>query len=545
MQAEWKIGMGAVVLAAVVAVDAMGQDVAELIKATRSSDSSLRLSAISHLGLVGEKHPEAVQTLARLLKDEAPAVRAHAVEALGEIGQPAAAMVPAMVDLVTDPDPSVRREAIDAVRKIRPGPQVTVPLMVKVLQNADDAARIRAIAALADQGKAAVPGLIEALKHPQARYWACLTLHEIGPEARPAVPALIPLLADDLPDVRREAILVLAAIGPAAEPAIPQLAAALNNQLDRVPATYALGRIGKVPDDVQATIQRNLTAEDRMLGAVSLWTLAKLHPDDENQVRQAVETLAGQLINKDRRIRSAAAQLLVDLNPPARISQPIFKKVMDDADAETLDTVLDALAGQGERVLPRLIEAMNNKGARLRVAAILARIGPKAKPAVPALIEAIQDERATTRNEVLFALAAIGPDAQEALPAVTRALKDEDPNVRYSACYALGRMGPSAKAAKPELQKCLDSDDEFLAMAGAWSLAQIDPACPETAPKSVPVLVRGLADSEAITRIQAAESLGRLGPLAKPALPALKAAREDPNQDVRAAVAAALERIGN
>jgi HEAT repeat protein len=80
-------------------------------------------------------------------------------------------------------------------------------------------------------------------------------------------------------------------------------------------------------------------------------------------------------------------------------------------------------------------------------------------------------------------------------------------------------------------------------VAGAWALARIDPACAATAPKSVPVLVKALGDSEAMARRHAAESLGRLGPLAKPAVPALKAALKDPDDDVQAAAAAALERI--
>lgn len=544
MHMNLKIAACAVLMGTLFAVSASAADVAGLIKATEASDPSARLAAISQLGLVGAGHPEAVTTLASLLKDESSAVRAHAVEALGEIGQPALAVTPAIVELLADTDPVVCREAIDAIRKIRPGAQVTLPLLVKVLQGADDAARIRAIAALADLGKAAVPGLIEALDHSQGKYWACLVISEIGPDASEAVPALTKLLSDEMPDVRRETILALAAIGPASASAVPQLAAALNNKLDQTVATYALGRIGGVPDDVQAKIRQNLTGEDRVLAAVSHWTLAKLHPEDENHVRQTVDILAEQLKNKQRRIRSAAAQLLVDLNPPPSISQPILEKVVEGADAETLDAVLDALASQGERVLPRLIQALQRKEVRFRAAAIVARIGPKAKPAVPALIEALQDDNAATRNEVLFALAAIGPEAQAAATAVIRALNDEDAKVRYGACYALGKMGPPAIDAKAALQKCLDSDDEFLAMASAWALAQIAPACPVTARKSVPLLVKALGDSEAITRVHAAETLGFLGPQAKSAVPALKTASKDRDEAVRAAASAALEQIG-
>jgi HEAT repeat protein len=544
MHAKLTIGVWVVLLGAAVAAEAKGADVATLITAAESPDLTERIEAIDQLGLVGAKHPEAIESLTRLLNDSTPAVRAHAAQSLGEIGPPALAAVPVLTQRVADTDAVVRRETIDALRKLRPGPAVMVPLMVKVLEGSDDAARIRAIATLADHGKESLPGLIKALGDPRAKYWVCLVITEIGPEAKTAVPALTPLLADEMPDVRREAILALAAIGEASAPAVPQLAAALDNKLNRIAATYALGSIGRVPGDIQAKIQANTKDDDPMLRTVSHWALAKLNPEDQNQVRQAVELLAEQLKNNDRRVRLAAARGLVDLQPAPSITQPILKRVMDEASPETLDAVLDALASQGERVLPRLIQALGKREARPRAAAILARVGPAAKPAVAALVEALEDDRAATRNEVLFALAAIGPEAREALPAMIRALNDEDPKVRFSACHALGKMGPAAMAAKAELQKRFASDDQFLALTSAWALAQIDPGCPETASKSVPVLIKALSQPAALARLHAAETLERLGPLAQPAVPALKAALEDDDEGVRAAASAALKRIG-
>jgi HEAT repeat protein len=97
--------------------------------------------------------------------------------------------------------------------------------------------------------------------------------------------------------------------------------------------------------------------------------------------------------------------------------------------------------------------------------------------------------------------------------------------------------------AKPALVEKLSAEDEFLKMAAAWALARIHPECDETAPKSVPVLTKALAEPDAMTRIHACESLGCLGALAKEAVPALKELADDKDPAVREAAAKAIEAI--
>ena len=80
-------------------------------------------------------------------------------------------------------------------------------------------------------------------------------------------------------------------------------------------------------------------------------------------------------------------------------------------------------------------------------------------------------------------------------------------------------------------------------MSAAWALARICPECPQTAPKSVPLLVKGLNEPDAMSRLSACEGLQCLGPLAKDAIEALEKLSEDEDEDVRAAAAEALETI--
>ncbi|HTG83460.1 MAG TPA: HEAT repeat domain-containing protein, partial [Gemmatimonadales bacterium] len=64
-------------------------------------------------------------------------------------------------------------------------------------------------------------------------------------------------------------------------------------------------------------------------------------------------------------------------------------------------------------------------------------IGPAAAPAVPALIEALQDQEASVRFPVCVALREIGPAASAALPALEEALDDRNDDVAAMAKKAI------------------------------------------------------------------------------------------------------------
>lgn len=543
------VGVVWAVFASVAAVGAAQPDGQDLLKALKSGDEAARLAAIDALAERGAKVKGAVRALAGQLRDDSPAIRAHAAHALGQIGSRAKRAAGPLAKLVFDKDPVVRREAINAYRLIRPGPEVSIPLFTKLFEEADPELRIHVMSAMAEQGKEAVPPLTKALANEKATYWACLVLAEIGPDAQEAVPALVEVLnTDERPEVRREAAIAIAAVGPGAASAVPALANAMEEDRELMggPAAYALGAIGTKAKAAAEKVAR--LADDPksppFLRTVCLWALARMNPDDQQLVRKVVPRLVDALKSPQPRLRAAAARALIDLDPDPEIARPLIKKAMEEASPEVLDDILDAVAALGEKAVPRLIVALEAKQVRAEAAAIIARIGPKAKAAVPALAKALADDNPETRNEVLFALAAIGPAAKSALPQIADALGDSEAAVRYGACYALGRIGPAAKSAEAKLQANLTGEDESLAMVSAWALARINPDSPQTAKNSVPVLIMALAELDVSTRVQAADSLRRLGPLAKDAAAALKKAQEDEDRAVRSAAAKALEAIG-
>jgi HEAT repeat protein len=513
----------------------------DLVTAVNAADERARLVAMDSLGLLGEKAAAAVPTLVTALKDPSAAVRSHAAQALGAIGAPAKPAVPELATLIADPDKVVRREAVEAIGRIHPGADVSVPLLTKLIENADPQTRHAAITTLAEQGQAAVPLLIKALAQKQAAYWACLVLARIGPDAKEAVPALTALIDDQRPEVRREAILALAEIGDAAAPAIPRILKALDDPHAKTAAVFALGQFRKATGNAEAKIRQNVDSSDQVLDAVSLWALARLHPDDKKLIAQTTQRLCETLKSENPRARQAAARALGSLKPGVEIVLPAMVKAFQGASEETIHDALDTLASFGSAAVPELIGALRFERARPYVVVLLGQQGAAAKPAVGALIKLLDDDNTDVRREAVLALGRIGPDARAAVPALIRRFTEcfeREGADCYGVTYALGRIG--SHEAVPVLLKAIEGQDESLAMFGAWALAQIEPKDPATAAKTLPLLVRGLHNPEAKFRRGAAEALKQLGPAAKPAVPELQKALKDEDASVRSVVEDAI-----
>jgi HEAT repeat protein len=104
--------------------------------------------------------------------------------------------------------------------------------------------------------------------------------------------------------------------------------------------------------------------------------------------------------------------------------------------------------------VPELVEQLKSPDCAIRVNALcaLARLGPDSKEAVPALIQALEEDKDwVVRVAAITALGEIGDDAKEAVPVLIEALDKED--VCASAAIALGRIGPAARAALEALAR--------------------------------------------------------------------------------------------
>ena len=192
-----------------------------------------------------------------------------------------------------------------------------------------------------------------------------------------------------------------------------------------------------------------------------------------------------------------------------------------------------------------MIDALKHEKIRAQVVYILGQIGPPAAPATGALAKLLADKHSRVAAEAALAIAKIGPGAKSAVPALVETLQRSDEASAHALVYALGRIGPGAAAADAALLNLLKSSDGPLAVAAAWALVQIHPASAETAARTVPVLVAGLAAPLPHTRRAALETLAGMGPLAKDALEAVRKASADEDPSVRAAAADAIKALQN
>jgi len=72
-----------------------------------------------------------------------------------------------------------------------------------------------------------------------------------------------------------------------------------------------------------------------------------------------------------------------------------------------------------------------------------------------------------SRNAAAYEIAGMGPAAAAAVPALIEALDDEIPAVRFPVTVALGEIGPAAEAAIPRLRQMVEEDINDEIAAGA------------------------------------------------------------------------------
>lgn len=197
------------------------------------------------------------------------------------------------------------------------------------------------------------------------------------------------------------------------------------------------------------------------------------------------------------------------------------------------------------------------------VEAATAELEQRGTAALPLIRRTLQDPAAepARRKAAIKAAAILGARAVEAIPDVANALRD--PEYAPEAALALSFMG---SAAVPTLQDAIDSDDAIVRREALRSLgklrerASIDPQIvvpllleslsdPDPAVRLVAVtylgivrdipdkevagLISALADAEAPVRQGAASALAAYGLLGEAAIPALKKAANDPDEEVR------------
>jgi HEAT repeat protein len=180
---------------------------------------------------------------------------------------------------------------------------------------------------------------------------------------------------------------------------------------------------------------------------------------------------------------------------------PFLLKLLGTRDSELKSRSVEVLQNLSGSQLSIRLEQESHSLAAFGFGAL----GPAAKPAVPALMEMLNDTNRDTRRHAAFAVGLLDPAPPEAVPALLQHLND--PHMNGEVIIALGNLRGAPELVVPALAQALGQPNRM-----------------------IPVQLTVMA-------------LGKYGGQAKAAVPALLPLLQDPNRYVRTYTFNALEKI--
>ncbi|MGY4963399.1 HEAT repeat domain-containing protein [Streptomyces sp. 900105245] len=299
-----------------------------------------------------------------------------------------------------------------------------------------------------------------------------------------------------------------------------------------------------------------LTSPDPVDRCNGVWMAAALFRGWRGDHTRTVELLGGQLATAHDRLREAAVTVLAELFAlAAPAADDLHALVSTRPDlwthrwercAPTLGGPLRALARTGDaRAVPPLAQLLAGPAAPADLGFELVHLGLAAAPLAPAVrhrlgrVPLASASTARLAAPLLSAVRALGDE--DAVPEVLRLLPGGPDGTGAPGATAdqaietLEALGAAARA-RPLLRSLLRTRHAAAAAGALWS-ADGDTST------VLPPLLRELTEGDPVNRRRAARHLGRLGPAARPALPALRRTAEAGPARVRTSAACALWRI--
>lgn len=250
-----------------------------LIDAMQDQDRHVRRTARRGLANNDKLTSEALPAILNLLKQDDSTVQAFAALALIELDMETERAVLALQPILGNHDPSTRAEAAIAIARIDPGRSELVPILAEAIESEQQDLRNGAITALGRMGKnsaAVLPRLLNGIRQHRYSHDGLLgMLEQLGPDAAPAAPYLVELMAE--PELGRNVPQVLGRIG---EGAIPALNRSLrsNDLLVQSRAVRTLGFLGKPAKRFSPMLGELLTSDSPVLRIAAADALGNIGP---------------------------------------------------------------------------------------------------------------------------------------------------------------------------------------------------------------------------------------------------------------------------
>ncbi|NLY00226.1 MAG: sigma-70 family RNA polymerase sigma factor [Rhodopirellula sp.] len=458
--------------------------------------------------------------------------------------------IPQLIKLLRDSNPRIRLMAAKCLEGMGPAAEEAVPELMELMRSSDCVDLSAASAALRGIGPPAadfLPELLAMLRESdvlQARFAAAQVLLGLREAACEAVPQLCAMLAERYP-TRGYVLHILGAIGRHSKEAVPLLVTNLRDHR------------GDIHEVAQALASIDPDALTREL-AILCWdtnpnirrAAAKALGDFGPRTKKGIRDLSRLLRDHEWEVRCAAAEALGNMGLAARSAVPELVSLLQDPCWEVRHASVRALKRIGPEskvAIPELFALYRNAQLRphLRqdIAATLVSLGP-CDEAISALKEIFRDPDTIVVAIALAGLVDFGPDAQWAVADLISLLSHKDRCVRRDAAEVLGSIGPDATSAVPSLTLLLGASSDWdVRTHAARSLGQIARGAKE----AVQALAKLLADPRGDARdlrCIALNSLARIGPAARLAVPDVATLLSSDQPRLASAAALALGRIG-
>ena len=310
-------------------------------------------------------------------------------------------------------------------------------------------------------------------------------------------------------------------------------------------------------DGVQA-FRKSLQSSDGELRRAAVMSLGAVYA--KHPTSQVLLALIAALDSPHVEVRTdAAIQFALRAGPDAVAALPALRRCLESASIEERINAAAAMyriSDQPDEPVAALMTGLDSEvpTSRGNAAAHLAKIGPAAKAALPAVRRALEDPEEYVRHWALQALKSIDPSSagsvagvgSESLEAlVARATNPASPSF-FEAIERLEALGPEAKEAVPALGAALDRQlagkgEIDYSHAIARALLRVDPS---QSPRVISAMTESLRIPGRGNRNMNAALLGEMGPAAREAAPVLLGSMRDPDPSVRVESAFALLRIG-
>lgn len=267
-------------------------------------------------------------------------------------------------------------------------------------------------------------------------------LDAMGPDATPAVDALIKLLDD--PKLHSDAAFELGRIGENARNAVTPLinhAKAGKGKWN----SWAIEGLGGISSDADRCVPLFIEALQQGDGATQT-AAARGLVEFGTASKPAIPAIIEALHSGDDELRALCCQAIAEQGPDAVQALPVIKEMVKGLNEHSreAESIADALAAMGKPGLPTLLEMLNSKDVHIRgpVYQNLAKLKGDAAPAVPRLMELLKEK--DERRAAMGTLRCIGNGAKAAVPALMAIAKDSKDDAHESAAHALVAIDPIA-----------------------------------------------------------------------------------------------------